>query len=127
MKKKLPNKQYKIKAGENILYWRKLKGLKQEDLAARIGISTAALSNIENGISKPDIERLEDVADALGIEVAQLLVHPQQMLTVVNNQQTNAANNGAYQHSATDRELLHRFTTVMEIFTTQVLGAGKQA
>lgn len=127
MKRKKPTKEYKIKAGENILYWRKLKGLKQDDLAARIGISTAALSNIENGISKPDIERLEDVADALGIEVAQLLVHPQQMLTLNNNQQTHAANNGAYQHSGADRELLHRFTTVMEIFTTQFISAGKQA
>lgn len=125
MKKKHPNKQYKIKMGENILYWRKLKGLKQDDLAARIGISTAALSNIENGISKPDIERLEDIADALGIEVTQLLHNPQQMLTVQYNRQSHTAGGGSSLFSGTDKELLHRFTAVMEIFTRHLMGMAK--
>jgi transcriptional regulator with XRE-family HTH domain len=46
MNKKNPDKEYKMKVGENILYWRKLKGIKQEDLAERIGISPTALSRV---------------------------------------------------------------------------------
>ena len=75
-----PKKEYKIKIGENILSWRRLKRIKQQDLAKRVGISPAALSNIENGISAPDIKRLEDITIALEIEVAQLLVNPLQFI-----------------------------------------------
>jgi len=50
MKKMNPKKEYKIKIGENILSWRRLKGVKQEALAKIIGLSPSALSNIENGI-----------------------------------------------------------------------------
>ena len=81
-----PKKEYKIKIGENILSWRRLKRIKQQDLAKRVGISPAALSNIENGISAPDIKRLEDIANALEIEVAQLLANPQQFFSFTNSQ-----------------------------------------
>lgn len=117
MNKKHPNKEYKTKVGENILYWRKLKGLKQEDLAERIGISTSALSNIENGVSKPDIERLEDIADALEIEVTQLLHNPQQIFTFNNNPQSNDITYGTNTQTNVDKDLLQRLTTVMEKIT----------
>jgi transcriptional regulator with XRE-family HTH domain len=118
MNKKYPDKEYKMKVGENILYWRKLKGLKQEDLADRIGISTSALSNIENGVSKPDIERLEDIADALEIEVTQLLHNPQQMFTFNNSPQSNGVIYGTNTQTNVDKDLLQRLTTVMEKITT---------
>jgi transcriptional regulator with XRE-family HTH domain len=118
MNKKYPNKEYKMKVGENILYWRKLKGLKQEDLAERIGISTSALSNIENSVSKPDIERLEDIADALEIEVTQLLHNPQQMFIFNNSPKSNGAINGINTQTNIDKDLLQRLTTVMEKITT---------
>jgi len=125
MNKKYPNKQYKTKAGENILYWRRLKGLKQEDLAKRIGISTAALSNIENGVSKPDIERLEDIADALEIEVTQLLLNPQQLLSFNNNPGTSVLHNTPNQQSF-DKALLDRLMFVMEKMTTFFTSANTQ-
>lgn len=78
MKKTTLKKEYKIKIGENILCWRNLKGIKQADLAKRIDRCPGALSNIENGVSIPNIEIIEDIANALKIEVAQLLVNPQQ-------------------------------------------------
>ena len=117
MNKKNPNKEYKMKVGENILYWRKLKGIKQEDLAERIGISSTALSNIENGVSKPDIERLEDIADALEIEVSQLLTNPQQMFTFNNSPQSNGVIYGTNSQHNVDKDLLNRLTTVMEKMT----------
>lgn len=117
MNKKNSGKQYKIKVGENILYWRKLKGLKQEDLAERIGISKTALSNIENGISKPDIERLEDIADALVIEVSQLLYNPQQMVVYNSDLQTKKIMSDSGISGTVDNALLQRLTTIMEKIT----------
>jgi transcriptional regulator with XRE-family HTH domain len=111
MNKKYPNKEYKMKVGDNILSWRKLKGIKQEELAKKIGISTTALSNIENGISKPDIERLEDIADALEIEVNQLLLNPQQIFSEKNKVENKAGANHV------DKDLLDRVMAVMEKIT----------
>ena len=107
MNKKHPNKQYKTNVGENIYCWRKLKGLKQEDLAARVGISTTALSNIENGVSQLHIRRMEEIADALEIEVVQLMYNPRHLLNV-NNQPAGQT------LTSFDMALLQRLTTVME-------------
>lgn len=86
MKKINTKKVYKIKIGENILSWRNLKGIKQADLARRIDKCAGALSNMENGVSKPNIEVMEDIANALEIEVAQLLISPQEFLRfTINN------------------------------------------
>ena len=58
--------------GLNIAYYRKLKGLKQTDLAERVGLSRTHISNLEapnmqTGIS---LEKLLDIADALKVPVA---------------------------------------------------------
>ena len=99
------NKEYKMKVGDNIRTWRELKGLKQVDLAQRIDISPEALSNIENGVSKPNIERLEDIADALEIEVSQLLINPQQLFTFNNSINNNGVYGTQHQHNV-DKDLL---------------------
>lgn len=109
-------KEYKIKIGDNIRTWRELKGLKQVDLAKQIDISPEALSNIENGVSKPNIERMEDIADALEIEVTQLLINPQQLFHFRNNSGKNEADN-AKQPAQFDDDLLQRVVSVMEKIT----------
>ncbi len=114
MSNKSPNKAYKVKVGENILYWRRLKGMKQEELAKKIGISPAALSNIENGSSKPDIERIEDIAEALGLDVNQLLQHPQQFYAAGSGVQ-NEKNLPAQQHF--DTSMFERLLLLMEKMT----------
>lgn len=91
MKKMNPKKEYKIKIGENILSWRRLKGVKQEALAKIIGLSPSALSNIENGISTPDIKRLEDFSDALQIDVSQLPKNPQEFFNFNSSIKTNGS------------------------------------
>jgi transcriptional regulator with XRE-family HTH domain len=126
MNKKHPDKEYKMKVGENILYWRKLKGIKQEDLADRVGISPTALSNIENGVSKPDIERLEDIADALEIEVSQLLTNPQQMFTFNNSPQSNGVIYGTNTQTNIDKDLLDRVISVMEKITSYFTNNSKK-
>ena len=125
MPNKKTNKEYKIKVGENVRTWRELKGLKQVDLAKRIDISPEALSNIETGISKPNIERLEDIADALEIEVTQLLLNPQQLLAFNNNPNSNVLQNTQNQQNF-DKDLLDRLMYVMEKMTTFFTSAQKQ-
>lgn len=48
------------------------RGLTVKELAARIGITPAALNHIESGSRKPAITTLRDLADAFGIPVADL-------------------------------------------------------
>ena len=117
MNGKTNEKVHKLNVGENILYWRRLKGIKQEVLADMIGISSGALSNIENGVSKPDIARLEDIANALEIELNQLLTNPQQLFTFNNSPQSNGVIYGTNNQQNMDKELLHKLTTIMEKLT----------
>ncbi len=52
--------------GEQIKTFRRKKGLTQEELGKRIGVTTQAVSNWERG-GVPDAELLPDIADALGV------------------------------------------------------------
>lgn len=58
--------------GKNICTLRTNCGLKQEELAKRIGVSKATISNYENGVTKPAFSKLPRIADALGVEVSDL-------------------------------------------------------
>ncbi len=64
-----------IQLGLNIAYYRKLRGMTQEQLAEAVGISRAHLSAIEapNIVKAFSIELLFELADALQIDSYQLL------------------------------------------------------
>lgn len=53
--------------------WRKHRGLSQETLAERAGVSPGLISQIENGLSAGSPESLEALAKALDCEVGELL------------------------------------------------------
>lgn len=57
-----------------IRQWRKFRGLTQEQLADRIGISRPQLSKVEKGARKYDQAFLEAAAEELRCDVADLLV-----------------------------------------------------
>lgn len=80
-----------------------------------MAFSPTALSNLENGNSKPDIERLEDIAIALGIDLNQLLLNPQQLISFHNNSpQSNGIIYGSNTQQNIDREIVERILSVME-------------
>lgn len=54
---------------QNIVYYRKLCGYTQEQLAERLGVTGQSVSKWENEISNPDISVLPDLARALGIDM----------------------------------------------------------
>lgn len=59
--------------GQNILKLRKQKGIKQEELAAELGVTAAAVSKWENGYTLPDILMLCALADFFGVTTDELM------------------------------------------------------
>ncbi len=70
------NQPYSLNIGINVRKWRELKGIKQELLASKLGITKAALSNIENNKVDISLHRIEDIANCLEIDAMRLFVNP---------------------------------------------------
>lgn len=62
-----------ITIGRRISLLRKDKGITQEVLSERLGVSPQAVSKWENDISAPDISLLAKLAEILGVSVDELL------------------------------------------------------
>ena len=62
-----------LKMGELIREARKEKGLTQMDVARKFGITDRAVSKWERGLCAPDIGILEELAQLLGLSVAELI------------------------------------------------------
>ncbi len=59
--------------GLNIAYYRKLKGISQIELAEKINISRTHMSRIETALCEPPLHVLLDIAEALDIDIKDLL------------------------------------------------------
>ena len=68
--------QYKLIIGQNIRKWRELKGIKQDFLAFKLGITKGALSNIENNKTDITLHRIENIATCLGLDTMKLFCDP---------------------------------------------------
>jgi transcriptional regulator with XRE-family HTH domain len=104
-----PKTEYRLQIGRHIRLWRDLKGVKQQELANSIGITPAALSQIENDMTEVTLHRMEDIADALGVKPEQLLTGPQQLYN---------------DHAAANKDLLHRIVVLMENMNAYFSGTG---
>lgn len=81
MSSKITSKEnYTLKIGQNIRKWRELKEMKQEQLAVQLGITKAALSNIENNKTDISLHRIEEIALCLDLEVMKLFINPLDLL-----------------------------------------------
>ena len=71
--------------GAKILELRKLKNIKQEELAAELGVTAAAVSKWENGYTLPDILMLCTLADFFEVTTDELLgrIKPYQQAIIV--------------------------------------------
>ena len=58
---------------ENLRELRKSKGFTQEELATKINVVRQTVSKWEKGLSVPDADSLQKIADVLDVEVSQLL------------------------------------------------------
>jgi transcriptional regulator with XRE-family HTH domain len=59
--------------GMNLRRIRRKYGLTQEDLAHRVGMDVSYLSQLENGRKEPCLRKMKEIAQALGVPLAQLL------------------------------------------------------
>lgn len=59
--------------GQRIKLVRSNRRITQEDLAARLGISSQQLQKYENGTNRISVSRLVEVARQLGVEISELL------------------------------------------------------
>ena len=59
--------------GKRLAEIRKSKGFKQIELAERLNVSQQVISNIERGVTTPDIEQLKKFADIYNISLDQLV------------------------------------------------------
>jgi transcriptional regulator with XRE-family HTH domain len=74
--------------GDKIRKVRELKGLKQEYVAGKLGLSVTAYGNIERNESSLTFDRLEEIADVLEVSVQDILNIPEQfnVHSIVNSQ-----------------------------------------
>ena len=59
--------------GKRLAEIRKSKKLKQMELAEMLNVSQQVISNIERGVTAPDIEQLKKIADIYNISLDQLV------------------------------------------------------
>ncbi len=67
------NKDKKIALGRNIQKIRKQKGLTQEQLAEKLGITLTYMGYFEIGHRVPNLRMLCKIADILGVKVKELI------------------------------------------------------
>lgn len=63
----------KNRIGENIKYYRQQRGLKQQDLAQKVGITASTLSKIEYDGGSIKLDTLSEIAKVLGVSPEKLL------------------------------------------------------
>lgn len=60
--------------GNQILFLRKNKGVTQEQLAQKLGITNQAVSKWESGQSMPDIQLLPEIAEFFNVSINELVL-----------------------------------------------------
>lgn len=64
--------------GKNIAKYRKAKGLTQEELGAKLGVTNQAVSKWESEVSLPDVMLLPEITKVLGITLDDLYANKKQ-------------------------------------------------
>jgi transcriptional regulator with XRE-family HTH domain len=62
-----------VDIGERIMLARRRAGLSQRAFGERLGISHAAVSDLERGKTKPDLDNLFVIAEALGVPISEIV------------------------------------------------------
>lgn len=66
---------YSVEVGKNIVLFRKLARMTQEDLAGAAGISVSRLRDIEHGCANSSIDTLESIASVLSVPLPVLFLY----------------------------------------------------
>ena len=66
-----------VNIGERIHVLRRRAGVSQRDFGQRLGISGAAVSYLETGHTKPNLDNLTVIAEALGVPISAIVTMEQ--------------------------------------------------
>ena len=69
------SEQYKKIIGENVKFWRNIRGLKQSFIAKKINVKQSYISQLETGKFAPSLDYLHKLADILQVEIEDLITH----------------------------------------------------
>jgi transcriptional regulator with XRE-family HTH domain len=67
--------EYRKIIGENVKFWRNIRGLKQEFIGKKLGLNRSYISKIESGEANPTLDYLQKLADILQVEIEDLITH----------------------------------------------------
>ena len=110
--------EYKETMGKRISELRKNKGMTQEQLAQRVGVTAQAVSKWENDLSCPDISILPQLAEALGVTTDELLGKVQLRSLAVED----GENSENRKHTVNVRLNMNKWEKV--IFALLIMGLG---
>lgn len=97
--------------GERIRGARDAKNLSQAALAKRLGLSRVSIVNIEKGRQRPPLHVLWDIAEALGLEAAQLVPRQAELADGAYQVQLDASTAKAIETAANDDPATRRRLT----------------
>lgn len=81
--------------GKNIKKFRTEKGLTQEEMAEKLGVTRQALSNWETEKTQPDIDTLQKIAQLLEVSVEEIIYgSKREYTTIVHNNTTKNITKG---------------------------------
>lgn len=83
-----------MKINEKIRTLREMNNLTQEDMADQLSMSTNGYANIERGESRIHTDKLEKIADVLGMEVVELMSFGEKNTIYYNIDGENNVNSG---------------------------------
>ena len=69
----MEKEEFLKRLGENIIRLRDKKGLRQIDLATKLNIDDSSLRRIESGRTNPTIITLRSIADALEVNLSEIV------------------------------------------------------
>ena len=110
----------KEKVGRDIKHWREFKQMKQDEMARKLKITPAALSQIENGKIDITVGRIEQIARILEIDFLFLLESPQQVINFSSNQSSQEGVNKVQQHSINE-ELIAALKSELQTKNEQIV------
>ena len=73
----LESKKIKLEFGNNVRYYRKIADLTQSQLAQRVNKTEETISNIERGITSTGIELMQELAQALNVQIVDFFSNKQ--------------------------------------------------
>ncbi len=84
---------------DNIKQLRELNNWSQEEMAQKINMSKNGYVKIERGLSKPNLDRLQQIADAFGMNVIELIESANKGFVCVINENGNLSNHTINQYN----------------------------